>query len=375
MILLLIFGMIIWSIIDPRRSVAIYYATLAVVIAALAQMNMNKDIAGDWVWYTQHYLRLEYMDFFSYLGAKIGSITVKWNEPVYYAICKVISVYSGGDIPTLALAITVIDYVLVGLAVFRVGGALFVKEGRNPNAIALIGCVLLAMSFTLVTHLVRQVMGASICIFGYSYLRRGNQWAAGALAVIAFLTHQSVALLVLILYAPVLLELHIHKRTARRVFGLGAILVAAGLGFYISHSSISSLGDKDDGSVSLALILIDAMIFAALATVVLTSRRRDMMASHFFLSYLIFYAAMSTLLTVPLAVLRIYFYLDFVRTMALLFLVIKGIRFLPKALDTALPGIGMLGFGLLYLGLRIDRAPFDFGGSLWHYLAYPILQG
>ncbi|MEE4453956.1 EpsG family protein [Novosphingobium resinovorum] len=372
MILILIFGMIIWSIVDPRRSTAIYCATLAIVIAALAQMNMNKDMSGDWVWYTQHYLRLEYMNFFSYLGAKIGSIVVKWNEPVYYAICKIVSVYSRGDIPTLALVITLIDYVLVGVAVFRVGGALFVKEGRNPNAIALIGCVLLAMSFTLVTHLVRQVMGASFCILGYSYLRRGNQWMAGALAVIALLTHQSVALLVLILYAPVLLELYFKKRSTRRLFSFGAILVAAALGYYISHSSISSLGQKDDGSISIGLVLIDAAIFAALAVVVFTNRRRDMMASHFLLSYLIFYAALMTLLTVPLAVLRIYFYLDFVRTMALLLLVIKGVRFLPKALDTALPGVGLLGLGLLYVGLRIDRAPFDFGGSLWHYLAYPI---
>ncbi|MGF7155083.1 EpsG family protein [Novosphingobium gossypii] len=373
MFLALVLGIVLLSLADPKRVRREYLLLLLVFIVMFSMMDMNKGMMGDWVWYTEHYRRLEHMSLSSYIGARMGWITIKWNEPTYYAIAKAVAVLSGGSIAALAAVLTALNYSMIGWATYRVGKDIFRSAGRLPSALILMACVLLAMNFTLTTHLIRQELAASFGILGYSFLRSRQYVAAGVLALLAVTTHQSAALLLLVLYTPPFITLNLKRYPlARRFAILGALMVAALLGYYVSHSEIVAIGQKNDGSVSIVIFLLDAVIFGGLVLVTTFLRPAGPQARELVLSFLLFAAAMAFMMTIPLAALRMYFYIDFVRSLALVVIAVCLLRYLPRSMDNIVAGIPMLFLGLCYVQFRLDRSPFDFGGDLIHYMLYPI---
>lgn len=373
MFLALVLGLVLLSLADPKRFRREYVLLLGVFIVMFSMMDANKGMAGDWIWYTEHYRRLEHMSLTHYMGARIGAITIKWNEPTYYVIAKIVAVLSGGSIAALAVVLTVLNYTMVGWAVYRVGKDMFRHSARLTSALALMGCVLLAMNFTLTTHLIRQELAASFGILGFSFLRTRQYVPAAVLALLAVTTHQSAALLLLVLYTPPFITLNLQRSAlARRFAILGAVLVAALLGYYVSHSEISAVGQKNDGSVSVIIFALDAIIFSGLVLVTFFMKPRGPQARELLLSFLLFGAAMAFMMTIPLAALRMYFYIDFVRAMAVLVIAVCLLKHVPRGVDNIVAGVPVLFLGLLYVQFRLDRSPFDFGGDLIHYLLYPI---
>lgn len=372
MIFLLATALILWSIMDPRRSAWVYAAFVALIVALFAAMNMNKVPTGDWVWYIEHYRRLQYMPFLSYLGARIGWITIKWNEPFYYLICKIVSVYSGANIPTLAFVITLIDFGTVGWAIYRIGSDIFREEGRRTEPLMLVAALLLSVSFTLVAQLVRQEMAACICILGYSFLRRRQYVPAAIIVLLAVLSHQSVLVLALILSTPALIDQFLsRRRLLRRAAIFLAVATVAVIGFAVAHSDIAAIGQKNDGYVSLIIVVFDLLVFCGLIAVMIKDGYKSSTLRHAILSYLLFYAAIISMASVPLAALRLYFYIDLVRAISVLYLCARLMRPFPRKLDSVIFGITMLAAGLAYVHFRIERSPFEFNGTMISYVLYP----
>lgn len=337
-------------------------------------MNVHKQIESDWLWYTQHYLQTDNFTLHEYLGAKIGRITIKPNEPFYYLIARVVYTLSDGSVPALAITITILDYALVGAAVFIIGRHYANSIQTASFSLVLAGCTIFAITFTLVMHLVRQELSTSIAALAFSMLITRRVYIAFALSILAMITHQSAFLFIWVFFVPQVLERLFGRSFALRGVALFLAVCLSGIaGYLIANSEVSSLGAKNDGSVSTAIFALD--IFIALLVVGCTllsppnALRRTIVES-----YVLFYASFAALSVIPLAALRLYFYMDFLRGISIMILVLS---FVPARYARAIQvpvGLLILTLSLLYTNARIESSVFRYQGSFSSYItAMPTL--
>lgn len=373
MIFIVLPAMLFIGLIPKHGQRLLFFVGLVAITATFAAMNMNKIPYSDWVWYTEHYLMTQNYTLAQYLGARIGWITIKWNEPVYYWLARRVARASGGNIKALAATITIINYGAIGGAVFVFGSDLYRSFERKVDSIFLLGCVLLAITFTLVTQLVRQELATSIAILGFALFARGKLYIPAALAFIAMGTHQSAVLVIIILYGPVAIFRWVPHPLVRVLFFFATALVLLGLGYYISTSSISELGRKNDGSVDTSLMAFDAALTVGIILINILRRDKNIYSLTILISMIYFWVMMASMIQVPLAMLRLYFTMDFIRAIAVAIIVIAA---LPRGLNKItrwLISILYLISSLFYVNARIDRSPFDYGGEFKEYLTYPFV--
>jgi hypothetical protein len=356
------------SLFAKTRHRVVFIIALGSVVYTFCMMNVNKKIEGDWLWYTTHYLLTGNFTLGEYLGAKIGWMTVKANEPVYYIIARLIYYLTSGDITYLAIFVTFINYLLIGTAIFLVGRFLSNSLLTANYSLVLVGCTIIAITFTLIAQLVRQELATSIAALGFALVLNRKLYLGSICAVVAVLTHQSSALFVWVFFLPAIMERFFGGYPKYRIVVLiGGVAVSLLAGYLIANSDISSLGSKDDGSVSIYLFIIDAIIAGVfmITTFILRSNplRRSLAES-----YVLFYASFAALSVLPLAALRMYFYMDFLRSISILVLIISLIPARFSRLVQLPIGISVLALSLVYTNLRIESSPFYYGGSLGSYL-------
>ncbi len=350
----------------------IFFLLLIVFTAVFCVMNASKVIEDDWVWYTQHYALMQNYTFDQYLGARIGRITIKPNEPVYYAIANATYYFSGGSISALAAVITSIAYFTTGFAMFRIGESVFSDRGLPGNALLIMGCCLFAVTFTLVTQLVRQEMAMCVSLLSYSLILR-RQYITGLLVtVMAVATHQSVVIILFILYAPlVIIRMTESYRFVRPVIAIAFFTIAAGVGYYVSHGSMADMGTKDDGAIAASLIGGDAVLALTLLGLTVWKGGRSEQGILIVLSYALFYLTLLPMINLPLAALRLYFYMDVIRALAIMIIFSTAFSArMPNAIRVFASAVLLIG-ALAYVNQRIERSPFDFGGSFKSYVFYP----
>ncbi|MCD2316980.1 EpsG family protein [Sphingomonas sp. IC-11] len=362
----------VFTSLKARNALWTYLMLLASFTAMFCVMNVAKVVEGDWLWYTEHYALFRDMALYDYLNSRIENITIKPNEPVYYAIANATFHLSSGSIPALASVVTITDYGAIGAAIWLIGRSTFASSKQPVNPHILIACCLIAVTFTLVTQLVRQEMAACFSLLGFAFMLRRRYLIGGLVAIIAVATHQSAILGVFILYAPVL-ALHQRRSTAfaRIPLALAFGLVALGLGYVVSRSSIADLGSKDDGAVSTALILFDVALGLALGAATILTRDRSGLGKYVLLSFALFYLAFLPMMTVPLAALRLYFYMDLLRGLAVLLLFSSLVPARTPNIIRVLIGSAVSVGAVAYLHLRVERSPFTFRAPVTSYIFYP----
>lgn len=368
LILMLISGLI------PKYGQRIAYAIgLVGITVVFCIMNMNKVPFSDWVWYTEHYQMTQNYSFSEYLGARLGWITIKWNEPVYYFLARQVANLSGGSTPALAATITVTNYAAIGTAVYLLGSSIYREAGKSVDGILLLGVAILAITFTLVTQLVRQELATSFAILGFAFFLRNRLFVAGLCAILAAGAHQSAALVLLILYVPAATFKWVSKPSTRNLALVVGAIAIYGIGYYISNSSIADLGRKDDGSIDTTLVYFDIAILVTLSIIKFVNRQNTIYLAIILTSFIYFWVMMASMVQVPLAMLRLYFTVDFIRAISILIIVITLIPKRFSLLSRYSVGWIFLLFSLVYVNSRVERSPFDYGDKFTTYLAYPIV--
>jgi hypothetical protein len=350
-----------------RRASAGILATGVFVAGFFGWMNTQKLVMGDWVWYTEHYNLLQRLGLFDYLGHRIGPVQIKWSEPVYYSGAYALSRITHGNVPALAVAVTVGIYLPLtfGIKILLARSTLRPIECNFVVLLTLLGGV----TFTLTTHLVRQEIASAfmaLAILQYIYGRRklGILWAT-----IAILTHNSSLVPLAACVVAVLFVAPSGKILRTRfVVACGAF---AGVGF-LAAGLLSTQGYDavNDGSVSLLVFAADALLL--LVFILLRGSMSWLGPLHAFLV-----AAVSLHLTFVLSVayepvpfLRMYFYMEVFRAIMIGAIIATLIRRESLAV-VAVPALGLM---LVYCELRITRSPFVYGGGgILEHLFAPLL--
>ena len=341
-----------------RSSAVATGSAIAVVLGIFGWMNSMKGISGDWVWYTEHFLLLEHMHFSEYWGQRIGRYTIRIAEPVYYFIAFVLAKLTGGSIPALAWVVSSLIYIPLGVSVGLIS-ARMVKVPAHAG-VAILVALMVGVTFTLTTHLVRQEIAGALLVFGCVLFYFGWRTIGMILAALALLTHNSSFFPLAVIVAASLFAIN-HERLAwGRVallwgvfiaVGLSYLLVAPGLGYYQS--------DNSDGEISKLTFLLDVSILLiflfARSRLGEPQRLLDILAA----GAIIYSGFLIGLSLVPLPFIRMYFYFELFRT-----LMVGAIACaLLRSRYGALLAVPMLLVAVVYVEIRIRVSPFWYEGG------------
>ncbi|MGQ3294299.1 MAG: EpsG family protein [Shinella sp.] len=358
---------VIGVVLTSRRAVpAAGFAAVGIVAALLAWVNAGKGIRGDWVWYTTHFGYLETLPLDQYLGQRIGQYNPEVTEPIYYALSSVVSRLTGANIEVLAVTVTLLIYVAIGTAIV-LAISTYTTRGWTLVAATITG-MLTGITFTLSTQLVRQEIAASfiglgIVLFGL------KKWVPGALALAAgVLSHNSA----LIPAAGIILAVLLAR--ANRGWFL-RVVVSMGIFFALGRIYLIQSGNnfegRSDGTIGTAVIALDVAVLLVFGTLVLrTSLGQNPVARIVLLCLPAFYGFLLAVVSQPIPLLRMYFYVEVLRALMIAFIVVWAMR---GRLRIAVGVVAVI-VSILYLQLRIDSSPFEYAADFLQVLfASPFL--
>lgn len=230
--------------------------TIIVLTVLFSVANASKIIASDWIWYTDHYRALQYTPFPTYFDINIDGVVASPTEPVFYVIMKVVSVLSGANVPALAWAVTVLIYCPVGIAALIAARQFTRRASATITAVA--GAMICGLTFTLSTQLVRQEIAAAFIALGIVLVSTRRTWLGVFFLLMAVGVHNSAAIPDLAFGLAVLLRSPSNDRA--RVWQVLSILAAfAFLGAALAtYAGATGIEGKNDGAVSLTTVLLDA---------------------------------------------------------------------------------------------------------------------
>lgn len=350
------------------RSPSVGVAVGTVVITALfAWMNSHKGIQGDWAWYTHHFLWLQHMSFMDYWGQKFGPFTIKLNEPVYYFLSFVTAKLSNGYVPLLAWVVSSLIYGSLGAAV----GLLLRPQITTSleGAVVVLVALMMGVTFTLTTQLVRQEIAAAFLVLGWAIWQRGPIFAALVVVLFGLLSHSSSLVPALCVSVTSWFAIRECRISWPRVIALWCLFLGAGLLFVkTSGGGIYDFQGKSDGNVSFLVYGLDVAIF--MAFVWARSRLQELTAfARVLMAVVLVYSGFLIGVCIePLLLLRMYFYVEAFRTLMVACIAIALFRS-RSAAWTLLPI--MIG-AIAYVELRIAVSPFQYGGGVIAHLLRPF---
>lgn len=340
---------------------------LLVVFLFFAWMNGDKLVSGDWAWYTYHNMLLREMSFFDYLGSKIGLIRVKTTEPVYHFISFVTARLSNGNATVLAWVVTGLVYIQLGVAL----SIIYSRAARtNIQIVASIFVALLVgVTFTLTTQLVRQEVAAAFLVLGWAFWLNGWRYSALLWVLLGLLSHNSsVAPFGTVLLATIFCVNEDRVRYVRVLF-FSAIFVALGFVFirFSGEGGYYTVG-KSDGSVSLLVHAFDFLIFIAFVWLRKSIPELAKFSSVIVASWLLYVAFLVGAYVEPLPFLRMYFYIESLRMLMLGFIVLAAFR--GRVLFWTVGPLVVL--SIAYVEARLITSPFWYKGGVVGHLLRPF---
>jgi len=356
---------LIATIVRAERTRTVFF-TLSVLLLATI-VNLHKEIDGDWVWYSSHHRWLWQLRFLDYLGARVGPLTIKTTEPVYYFLSWSLSRITHGYVPALAALITLLIYVPVSVAITYLSRPL---AGYPLQRILGEWCMLfMGVTFTLTLHLVRQEIAGALLIGAATlFVLNRLRWSA-VFALAAVLTHNSVAFPLIIVTAVWWLCRHVRMRSILPFFTLCVGLVVGVSMLLVGRVLGYDPAGRSDGDVGLLVIAMDATLFGAF---IWSSGRMSSLPQVYRNFIILFVSAyfgfLIGLAPEPLPFLRMYFFVEYVRLLLLGLLIRHWLGGRPGVPLSALAFL----VGICYLALRIVKSPFTYGSGVFDVIFTPL---
>lgn len=338
----------------PRAAVVVAGAGITFVLVVL---NSTKEVAGDWRWYIQLYGDLGSLQATELLGTRYGSglISLKATEPIYYLLTAVVHAASGGS--TLALSIVVTGVVYGSASASLAVLATYTGISRTSAAMAVLPALLVGLTFSLVTQLVRQELALSFCLIASCLFLAGRLRLAAIASMIAVLTHNS-SLIFLAAGIGAIVVVRTKKRVSVLVC-VAATMFLCGLIYRYRYASASYL-EQDNGSISIAVLVLDLLL---IGIAFVTSAKscgpiRDpsvMIAA----TYAGMVAFLIPIMGLPVPFLRMYLYVEALRLMAVFLLTARLVS------SRRLPAIPYVAAGaMVYFMARLATSPWSYDYSI-----------
>lgn len=339
-----------------RRAVPVAgFVTVAVIAALFAWVNVGKSIRGDWVWYTTHYGYLEHLPLDQYLGQRIGQYNPDVTEPIYYTLSAVVSRLTGANVDALAIVVTLLIYGTIGTAIVLAVSS-FTTRGWTLVAATTAG-MLTGLTFTLSTQLVRQEIAASFIGLGLVLVGMRKR-LPGFLALAAgVLSHNSALIPAAGIVLAVLLA-RANRGWFLRIVVSFALFFALGR-IYLEQSGTNFEG-RSDGTIGTSVIVMDVAIVAVFMFLTLRGRLgENPIARTVLLCMPAFYGFCVAVISQPIPLLRMYFYVEVLRALMVAFIVVWAMR---GRLRIAVGVVAVI-VSIFYLQLRIDSSPFEYAAD------------
>ncbi|MGW8812462.1 EpsG family protein [Gordonia terrae] len=356
-----IIGILVLGRVEPALSGLVIVLLMASIFAWL---NVGKEITGDWVWYSSHYTYLEQTPLLEYLGVRVGNITPDLTEPLYYSAARAISVLTGASIPALAVCVTAALYLSVGIAV--VWFARTLTSSSVIIAVCTFSGMALGVTFTLSSQLVRQEIAAGfLCIAIVAAGRR--VWILSCIFMVAAgLTHNSALVPAsAIVVALLLMRLQRHAFVSCVV---GTVAFASMGYVFLNRFGFSEYVGGDDGAISPLIFVFDFSLVVAFYLV--AAKMGDLRASSVvrLIAFLIplFYAFVFSVYSQPIPFLRLYFFIEILRTLIICYCVVMAMRHFGKFVVGAVVCV----ISFMYVDFRIARSPFEYGRDFLSSILY-----
>ena len=338
------------------------------LIGFLSLFNATKRIDGDWAWYVAGYLELTRVGLFDYL--KIGGLSIRITEPIYYSFSFILSRLSDGNILILTLAVSLAIYYTYVFALER----LLKRYGmqRMAVAICIVFAVLAGLTFTQSTHLVRQYIAGSILFLYFVLLVERCYKKSAILYVLGTFVHNSfiVPASLLILCTFVFNFSFVQKRFVSVIFSfIGAGYVFGTLVPYLLIGTARETSAfMDDGSVSSIVLLMDFLFFLSTVTGVVCLRSSPVFSTKSSAVAALFLALFGGMLVgareLPLFYLRFYFYIEWFRVIG----VITIVWFLIYRLRSPKVAFLIIPLSFIMISLRVEQSPWNYGGGVFSHL-------
>ena len=350
-----------------RSSAVATGSAIAVVLGVFGWMNSMKGISGDWAWYTQHFIWLQHLDFSQYWGQRIGIFTIKITEPTYYFIASVISKLSGGNVSALAWGVSSLIYIPLGVSMGLIS-AKITKEPMHVGVATLIA-LMVGVTFTLTTQLVRQEVASALLVFGFVLFYFEARVIGMLLAVLAVFTHNSALAPAIVVIAAYWFSISGERLVWKKVFflsgsfiaiGVAYLLVGPGLNYYESRESV--------GEISVLVILMDISILSIFLFVRSRLDGPKRLLNIIAAGAIIYAGFLVGMSLAPTPFLRMYFYVELFRKLMIGVIVCALLR-LRFGVILVVPVLLM---AVVYVEMRIRASPFSFGGGFISHILRPF---
>ena len=350
-----------------RSSAIATGSAIAVVLGVFGWMNSTKGISGDWAWYTQHFIWLQHLDFSQYWGQRIGIFTIKTTEPTYYFIASVIAKLSGGSVTALAWGVSSLIYIPLGVSV----GLISAKITKVPMhvGVATLIALMVGVTFTLTTQLVRQEIAGALVVFGFVLFYFEARVIGLLLVGLGVFSHNSALAPVIVVIAAYWFAINGERLVWSKVIFLSGAFVAIGVAYLLVGPGLNYYESRESaGEISVLVILMDASILSIFLFV-----RSRLDGPKRFLNILaaaaiVYSGFLVGMSLAPTPFLRMYFYVELFRTLMIGVIVCALLR-LRFGLIFAVP---MLLMAVVYVEMRIRVSPFSFGGGFIAHILRPF---
>ena len=344
------------------RSSGIFYLPVFLIIAAFCILNLQKEVEGDYIWYSSHYLSMAKGKLLILFTEPLEGVQAKYREPLYHLFSYLLAKLSNGNISLHIIATTVFIYGFYALAINNIAKS--VGLGAHLSLLVVVWGLLSCVTFTQTNNLIRQYMASGVCLFFIaSIMNRTLSWRQIVFALISILLHNSMLI-------PVFISIIIHFilynscrfKIIILLFFAFLILTLGGLALYILSMFHHGIYTKNDGSISGFLIFYDVILLGVSCFFV--SYFWHLRGSHVYDSlrflyfvFLFYCLFLVSIIESPLLFLRFYFFIDFLRVIPF----VIAVRFcLTYSLGSFCSSFVVL-LGALFLILRLYVSPFNFG--------------
>lgn len=332
-----------------------------------AWMNVNKSVAGDWDWYTHHYYVMHRMDLLPYFESNYSGVQARLSEPFYHLLAYVLANLTSSNVDVLAVVVTLIIYGVAAIASAKIG--VFYSLRSRDSYFVVLGTLFLGITFSLTTQLVRQQIAISVLALCVVLLVSGYLRLSLFFAALCVGTHNSSVFPLLAVYSVYLVNSAFPKKVFLFVGFLSLLFLAFGSVFTTISGEYGAynFGGQDDGSVGLVTLAYDASLVAGLMVFWFLDKDGSRLCRFLFCSFLVYLSFVVGTVGDPLALLRMYFYVEAFRIL-IVSVILVGLMRLSKG-SLVVGGASVL-VGLVYCYARIESSPFDFKGNVLDYIFY-----
>jgi hypothetical protein len=346
-----------------------YIGTLSIV-ASYSLINFNKEIENDLVWYSEHFFYHFGGNILDIFSTPYSGVIAKSTEPLYHIFSFLISNITYSNYFLYIASITALIYFPLSIIIIKVSNRL--NFSPIDTSILLFFFLTMSMTFTLTAHLIRQYIAISFLSCMIYNLVLYNNRRTILFSIISILTHNATLPIIIIIL--IVHSIHyLFRNKSRSVILLLTCSITIFLTFLVIET-IVWLGDGNrlhinDGAISAVVKYIDGSIFVISILCYLCTPKRNNIISFLYIIYFSFFTFILYVQNYDFLALRYYFFLDVLRWIPVM-LILYSFSF--KKITKIIMLCISLPLGVFYLDARFNTSPFDFNGSIYYYILYPL---